>query len=112
MIELLVAAALNPTHRDIITTGGLIVCTVVTTLGGVQIAKINKVGRGVEQAVEQTKTTGNGFAGTVMDELQYIRRELGGIRADNRATDARIDRVDTKVDRLDSKIDRHIEETR
>ena len=113
MIDLVAATgALAPEHRDVITTGGQIVLAILGLIS-VQLEanrrQTKKARRSADVAAEQTKTTGNGFAGEVRDELKFIRRELGGIRADGRAADAR---MDARMDRIDNKIDRHIEETR
>lgn len=75
------AADLPPTH-DYITTGGLVITTLLTVIGGVLIALIQSnrklTRRGVnaaEVAAERSEPTGNGWSKKVTEALARIERE-------------------------------------
>lgn len=115
MFELLHAVGAElPPNRDYITTGGLILVALVTTVGTVLAALIQsnrKLTRrsvdAAEVAAERAEPTGNGFAEQVTTALERIEatqiehgRDIGGIRQDMRAE--RIERMalGRVVDRL------------
>lgn len=86
--------------RDYITTGGVVICTLVTSTTGVLVALIQSNRRltkrsleAAETAADRSEPTGNGFALDVRTALQRIERDIGGIRSDQRATTQRVDEL-------------------
>lgn len=79
----------------------------------VLVAKLNTIGNKVEKTVEQTTSTGNGYAKDTKDALTQIRESLRQVhrRLDqqNAHTQRRDDHVDGLLVRLDDRLT-HIEE--
>lgn len=102
--------------RDYITTGGVVICTMLTVLGGVLIALINN-NRGLtkrsleaaESAADRSAPTGNGYAKRTEDQLTWLVREVGGMRADQRVTNQRLDTTNHRLDTLSDRFNEHLE---
>ncbi len=94
-----------PPNRDYITTGGLIICALLSAFSAVIVALVqsnrNMTKRGMkaaEVAAVRSEPTGNGWADEVKDTLERIEakqaeqsRDIGGIREEQRTE--RVERV-------------------
>lgn len=92
--------------RDYITTGGVIICTLVTSTTAVLVALIQSNRRltkrslkAAETAADRSEPTGNGFALDVREALKRIELDVGGIRSDQRATNHRLDTLTNRFNK-------------
>lgn len=98
LLTLLGTIAELPPNRDYVTTGGLIITTLLTVIGGVlgtliqSNRKLTRRGmEAAESAADRSEPTGNGFAKNVQASLARIEqvqrqqgRDIGGMREEIR----------------------------
>lgn len=102
LVPSLLASALDADH--VISLGGLlspIVTVIVSLVLGWFLNRIDKkadrAGNAAALAAQRAAPTGNGYAQRTEDALSWLKAEVGGIRADHRDTNRRLDALTTRV---------------
>lgn len=103
----LIAVDSAPEYRDFISAGTYILGTLITILGAVMVAMINRTNNNAKKAAAHSEPTGNGFVQEVTEALERIEntqteqgKDIGGIRGDMRAERTERMALARVVDRL------------